>query len=178
MEENIQAGMSDKPGATRRTFLKMLIMVITFFTSLILGIPFVRSLIVSKSSEAKQVWHRVAEINSLPEGRPIKLNFFARFEDAYRYESAMHSVWAVKHSESDITVYYPICTHLGCYYKWNAGTGHFECPCHGSIFSVDGKVLGGPAPRTLDTLPARIDNGALFVAWEQFKVGIPEKVRV
>ncbi len=164
--------------AARRSFLKVLIGIITLFISLMLGIPFVGSLIVSRFKTGKQVWNRAGDVNSLPVGRPVRLNFFVRTEDAYRHETTVQSIWALKHSDSEVTVYSPICTHLGCYFKWDAGTGHFECPCHGSVFAVDGKVLGGPAPRPLDTLPVRIDNGVLFVVWERFEVGIPGKVRV
>lgn len=48
-----------------------------------------------------------------------------------------------------------ICTHLGCSYKpFQAATSEFEevhaeCPCHGSVFARDGRVIGGPAPRPL-----------------------------
>lgn len=40
-----------------------------------------------------------------------------------------------------------VCTHLGCIVK-PAGEG-FECPCHGSLFTADGGVLKGPAPKGL-----------------------------
>jgi menaquinol-cytochrome c reductase iron-sulfur subunit len=87
----------------------------------------------------------------------------------------LHNIWAVKNSSSDVTVFSPICPHLGCRYKWHADSQHFICPCHGSVFSIDGKVLGGPAPRPLDTLPTKIENGELFVEWELFKEGISQK---
>jgi menaquinol-cytochrome c reductase iron-sulfur subunit len=178
MREEQQPILIEKFSTTRRTFLKLLIGIITLFIGLILGIPFIQALIVSKFKKAKLAWYKVAEVDSLPVGQPVRLNFFARNEDAYLHETAVHSIWAVKHSASEVTIYSPICTHLGCYYNWDQGTGHFECPCHGSVFSIDGKVLGGPAPRPLDTLPYKIDNGILSVVWEQFKVGIPEKVAV
>lgn len=40
-----------------------------------------------------------------------------------------------------------ICTHLGCVVT-TSGDG-FQCPCHGSRFSAEGKVIQGPAPQAL-----------------------------
>jgi len=37
------------------------------------------------------------------------------------------------------------CPHLGCRLEWNADDRTWECPCHGSVFSVDGEILSGPA---------------------------------
>jgi nitrite reductase/ring-hydroxylating ferredoxin subunit len=40
-----------------------------------------------------------------------------------------------------------VCTHLGCNVK-RGGPG-FECPCHGSRFDENGRVVHGPAPAAL-----------------------------
>lgn len=37
------------------------------------------------------------------------------------------------------------CPHLGCALKWNSSEHSWDCPCHGSRFSEDGKVLDNPA---------------------------------
>ncbi|OQB20354.1 MAG: Cytochrome b6-f complex iron-sulfur subunit 1 [Firmicutes bacterium ADurb.Bin182] len=37
------------------------------------------------------------------------------------------------------------CSHLGCQLAWNADDLAWECPCHGSRFDIEGKVLNGPA---------------------------------
>ncbi len=43
-----------------------------------------------------------------------------------------------------------VCTHLGCLTRPNPKEDGFFCPCHGSQFALDGKVLDGPAPRPLE----------------------------
>lgn len=55
------------------------------------------------------------------------------------------------------------CRHLGCPIAWTTGTGTFNCPCHGSIFSKTGQVLGGPAPAPLYKHAFHVDNGTLIV---------------
>ncbi len=42
------------------------------------------------------------------------------------------------------------CTHLGCLVRFNAAETSWDCPCHGSRFDVDGRVLEGPAVDPLE----------------------------
>ena len=41
------------------------------------------------------------------------------------------------------------CPHLGCALKWNPREHSWDCPCHGSRFTEDGKLLDNPATRDL-----------------------------
>jgi menaquinol-cytochrome c reductase iron-sulfur subunit len=173
--------MSDdhrKPHASRRRFLRLATGMISAIISLLLGIPFLAALIAPTYRRTPSPYARVGDVGPLPQEQPVSLRFQFQSTDAFLKEIETHEAWVVKHSDSDLTVFSPICTHLGCHYDWVASRREFVCPCHNSFFSIAGKVLGGPAPRPLDTLPYRIENGVLYVKWERFQAGIPEKILV
>ncbi len=139
---------------TRRRFLKIAIAALTFTSGVVLGLPFIRT--IYRSAPVKKAgWSEVAKLEALPQGRPVSVKFPTQSEDAFVRGSVVRSVWVIKHSGTELSVFSPVCTHLGCYFAWNQNAERFECPCHASVFSMDGKVLGGPAPRPLDTPAAQ-----------------------
>ena len=42
------------------------------------------------------------------------------------------------------------CPHLGCALKWNSAEHTWDCPCHGSRFEEDGKLIDNPATGNAD----------------------------
>ena len=67
-----------------------------------------------------------------------------------------------------------VCTHLGCVVPWNSAENKFICPCHGSQYNNQGRVVRGPAPLSLALAHADIDDGkVLFVPWVEtdFRTG-------
>lgn len=61
-----------------------------------------------------------------------------------------HSVAAYRDETGEVHSVSPVCTHLKCIVDFNTAEKTWDCPCHGSRFDIDGKVLQGPAARDLD----------------------------
>jgi len=50
------------------------------------------------------------------------------------------------------------CTHMGCNVSFNPVEASWDCPCHGSRFSTDGRVLDGPATKALEPRAVATDT--------------------
>jgi ubiquinol-cytochrome c reductase iron-sulfur subunit len=74
-------------------------------------------------------------------------------------------------SVDGIVCYSKICTHVGCPISLNERTTHhLLCPCHQSTFDLadNGRVVFGPAARSLPQLPIKVDSEGYLVAQSDF----------
>ena len=58
------------------------------------------------------------------------------------YRDKENKIYAVK----------PVCSHLGCELSWNNLENTWDCPCHGSRFTYDGKSIYDPSIKDLDKI--------------------------
>lgn len=73
----------------------------------------------------------------------------------------------VFHEDNGFRVVSLICTHLGCIVN-HLKDGGYTCPCHGTRFDAEGRVLQGPAPSPLRYLDISFaPNGDLVVDSEK-----------
>ena len=50
------------------------------------------------------------------------------------------------------------CAHLGCPVRWVDAAERFICPCHGGVYDLLGRRVGGPPVRPLDRFPTRVNG--------------------
>lgn len=135
---------------------------------------FIASPLREKGGEGR--WVRTLRLEQLRDGEPKRVAVVADRRDAWTVERDVElgSVWLVKKGDR-IIAFSAVCPHLGCSVNATAD-GSFACPCHTSAFDADGQRRAGPAPRGLDTLATRIDDGFVAVDFRRFRIGIEEKV--
>lgn len=56
-----------------------------------------------------------------------------------------------------------VCTHQSCTVNWQETDNKFVCPCHGSQFAMDGKVLSGFAKSPLPPVEVKEESGNILV---------------
>lgn len=191
---------------SRRTFMANAVVTMSGVIGLGLTIPIVGGLIPSDASGAGTwsplTKTELTDLEAATQ-KPVKLTFTMTTKDAYLPEQTLPDyVWGVKVDPArfrkarpdlfagpggqaevpypvvsmSFVIFSPLCPHLGCRYDWNAGTGKFLCPCHGSVFDFEGVHLAGPAPRGLDPLPFREQSGVAQIMWIRYKSTTPDRV--
>jgi menaquinol-cytochrome c reductase iron-sulfur subunit len=55
------------------------------------------------------------------------------------------------------------CAHLGCPVRWVDAAERFICPCHGGVYDLLGRRVGGPPVRPLDRFYTRVSGGQVEV---------------
>lgn len=133
-------------GVSRRDFLSLasLGMVVTSALALVGGM-FRMSKPTVRYEEATKF--KIGKAENFPVGTVKKLDDKGVF--IFSQDDGLHAISSV-------------CTHLGCIVAVSE-TG-FQCPCHGSKYDENGKVIGGPAPRNLAWLEiSRGIDGSLMV---------------
>ena len=113
--------------------------------------------------EKQGTWVDAGEISDLQAGSPHEITFERSRTDGWETHNERATAWVVLNNENGVTAFSPLCTHLGCAYGWQATQAAFVCPCHGSRFAADGKVISGPARRPLDQYHVKVEGTRLWL---------------
>lgn len=173
----IEEGLTT-PVSTRRSFFIRATSAIAAFIGLSLSMPLFGYVVGPAFRRRKAEWVPIAQIDDLPVGTPQALDYSATIKDGWHETEITKAVWVIKHDDRRVTAFAPLCTHLGCGYRWENRKRQFQCPCHGSVYDIEGNVMAGPAPRPLDQLPVKIEHGEVSIIYKEYKTGLPERVEV
>jgi len=151
------------PQTTRRRFYLTFIYGLWGVISAALAAPAFIYLFLPPKVRRETDWVEAGDVSKLQLKVPVEMLFRKNAVDGWKVSSEEQTAWVVKLSDQHIVAFGPQCTHLGCAYHWEERSSEFLCPCHSSVFSVDGKVISGPAPRPLDRYDTKIENGKLLL---------------
>jgi menaquinol-cytochrome c reductase iron-sulfur subunit len=151
---------------TRRSFYSAAIVGLGGLMTAALALPAVAYLFGKPKSQKQSDFVPAADLSQLGVGKPEEVVFRRTRVDGWRVLNEKSTAWVVRKDDQNVIAFAPQCTHLGCAYHWDEKENNFLCPCHTSTFSIDGKVLSGPAPRPLDRLVTKIDQGKILIGSE------------
>lgn len=125
---------------------------------------------------------RVATLESLPVGTPVRVPIIANLVDAWNVEPSqpIGAVYLRRLEDGSVQCFNAICPHAGCFVAFNEGVREFQCPCHTSAFDIDGAKLDrpgktNPSPRPMDRLTTSVKDGDVWVEFLNFYPGKHEK---
>jgi len=148
---------------SRRNFFVVAIYGMMGAISAALGVPALIYLFFPPKVQKGAVWVEVGDISHLAPNEPAEISYHRNRVDGWKIISEKSTVWVVKSADNKVTAFGPQCTHLGCAYHWDDNKDQFLCPCHTSLFSADGKVTAGPAPRPLDRFETKVEGSLLSI---------------
>jgi menaquinol-cytochrome c reductase iron-sulfur subunit len=150
-------------GTTRRSFYIGAIYGLWAAISAALGLPALVYLLFPPKVRKENEWIEAGDISKVAPDSPVEMSFRRNRVDGWKVISEKSTAWVVKHADNSVIAFGPQCTHLGCAYHWEEGKNEFLCPCHSSLFGVDGKVISGPAPRPLDRYEVKVQGTKLLI---------------
>jgi glycine/D-amino acid oxidase-like deaminating enzyme/nitrite reductase/ring-hydroxylating ferredoxin subunit len=68
---------------------------------------------------------------------------------------------AYRNRNNNMQLHSAVCPHLGCIVAWNDTEKTWDCPCHGSRYDTNGKVVNGPAVHGLEPIDVKGDSEAM-----------------
>jgi menaquinol-cytochrome c reductase iron-sulfur subunit len=152
-----------EPAATRRSFYVGVIYGLWGIISAALALPAFVYLLFPPKARREDEWVDAGDISRLDPKTPMEVVFRRNRVDGWKIISEKSTAWVAKLPNNQVVAFGPQCTHLGCAYHWDESKSEFICPCHSSIFSIDGKVVSGPAPRPLDRYETRTEGKKLML---------------
>lgn len=172
---------AEKSEPNRRAFV-VLCAAGTCAAAATIGVPaalFVAAPLGEKASEEKKI--AVTNLSALSMNVPTKVAIVGDEIDAWTRATGrrLGAVWLIRTGEREVKALSTICPHLGCSVELSGDARAFVCPCHTSVFGLDGARVSGPSPRAMDPLPVEIGDGdVVLVTPKHFRIGVSSREEI
>ena len=146
------------------------------------GIPALLDPVKKSAGESGAApWSKVTSFSSLPEdGSPAKFEVVQeKVVDAWTtYKDVPVGAVYLTRKGDEVVAFNLKCPHLGCAIDFRKQSNDYFCPCHNSSFALDGSVTteNSPSPRPMDTMETKVEDGQVWIRFQQFRPNIPEKI--
>lgn len=167
----------DVEAVTRRSFLGVLLAFGTVVMGAALSVPLIRFALHPLLTKTTEIgWSDVGKLDEFASlTAPTKRLIKVEQRDAWRKIISEKAIYVLPPNNGTVRILSPICPHLGCSIPWNETKQEFICPCHMAVFAMNGTRISGPAPRSMDDLDSKVEDGMLKVRYRYFRQLIPTK---
>jgi Rieske Fe-S protein len=159
---DVPAPAAERSEGTRRSFLIRLIRGVHATMAATLAYILGSAVVAPSLARRERLWLAAVEFASLNEAEPHAVTLRIARQDGATEAVDRRVVFLVR-TGSTVRALDSTCTHLGCRTRFNPDAQRIECPCHGGLYDLQGRVLSGPPPRPLDELPTRLDGSRVLV---------------
>ncbi len=156
---------SSEESSSRRTFMMVIIGLISSIIGVALTIPVLGVVLSPLFRKRDIVWTKLGKFSDL-EIKPLAPKFipvYFKVKEGWSVNTLPRQVIVVKTIGGKFLFFSNQCTHLGCPIHWVPARQKFLCPCHGGMFNALGEVVGGPPPRPLYKWVHKIENDAVYI---------------
>lgn len=121
-----------------------------------------RSLAHERASEANAAGAKpvtvAAGVTTITTAAAVDAAGAVEFKDPKTGDAA----YVVQTAPGEYAAFTAVCTHAGCTVAFLQKTSQFQCPCHGGVYDAKtGKVLSGPPPAPLPSIPVTTVDGKI-----------------
>jgi len=168
---------NDVGAVSRRSFLGVLLGFGTVVMGAALSVPLIRFALHPLLTKTTEIgWSNVGRLDEFASlAAPVKRLIKVEQRDGWRKIISDKAIYVLPPKNGTVQILSPICPHLGCSIPWNEAKQEFICPCHVAVFAMDGAKISGPAPRSMDDLETKVEDGTLKVRYQYFRQLIPTK---
>ncbi|MEO8737385.1 MAG: ubiquinol-cytochrome c reductase iron-sulfur subunit [Edaphobacter sp.] len=161
----------------RRSFVMAMFAVSGTVVGALLAVPLFRfATFPLRKTESETEWSDVGLVTEFASLTvPVAKTITLERRDAWQTTSSQTAVYVLPAKDGVLKILSPICPHLGCSVQWQDAQNKFICPCHAGSFAANGERIGGPPPRSMDSLESKVENGTLKVRYRYFRQLVPNQ---